>query len=258
MTAPFSLLTWNVNSVRARLDNVLTYLDEADADIVCLQETRVEDRLFPRVPFMELGYQVTLNGTKGYAGVATLTKQTPEEVQRGFRDPPEDRHRRILALRVNGVTVYNLYAPNGTALDSENFPYKLDWYARLRAELDAHHGEGEVIVCGDFNVIPEARDVWDPEAFEGRLHYTQEERDALAGLVGFGLHDCFRKHEQEGGRFTFFEYQRRSWERRHGMRIDHIYATQASYERCTGVVQDLEPRDWEGASDHAPVIARFG
>lgn len=261
MSGSFSLVTWNVNSVRARLDNVLTYLDEVDPDIVCLQETKVEDRLFPRVPFMELGYEVHLNGTKGYAGVATLTKGegSASEVHGGFRVGAPDQHPRILSLSFRGVRIYNLYVPNGTALESDAFAYKLDWFERLRAELDELYAPtDEVLLVGDFNVAPDERDVWDPSALEGGTHFTPEEHAALDKLQAFGLRDCFRKHVQEGGHYTWFDYRNASFERGHGLRIDHVYASAPLYERNLEVRHDAEPRGWESPSDHLPVLARFG
>ncbi|WP_181197873.1 exodeoxyribonuclease III [Enhygromyxa salina] len=255
----FSLTTWNVNSVRARLDNVLTYLDEHEPDVVCLQETKVEDQLFPRVPFMELGYQLALHGTKGYAGVATLTKGAkPEDVQLGFADGPKDKHRRIVACTYAGVRIYNLYVPNGTALGSEAFTYKLEWLARLRAELGARFSPSDnVVLCGDFNIARDERDVWSVEAMRGGTHFTPEEHAALDALEDFGLRDCFRKHDQEPGRFTWFDYRNASWERRQGLRIDYVYATEPMHERCTEVVLDWEPREWDTPSDHCPLTAHF-
>jgi exodeoxyribonuclease-3 len=259
MSAPFSLMTWNVNSIRARLDNVLTYLDAKQPDVACLQETKVEDSLFPRVPFLELGYQVALNGTKGYAGVATLIKgKKPADVQLGFAAPPSDKHPRILACTFEGVRIYNLYVPNGTAIGSEHFTYKLEWLARLRAELDARHDAGEpMILCGDFNIARDERDVWSVEAMQGCTHFTPEEHRALDEIEKFGLLDCFRKHDTAAERFTWFDYRDASWERRHGLRIDYVYATKPLYERCTAVEHDFEPREWDTPSDHVPVIARF-
>jgi exodeoxyribonuclease-3 len=258
MSGPFTLLTWNVNSIRARLDPTLTYIDEHEPDVVCLQETKVEDKLFPRVPFMELGYTVTMHGQKGYAGVVTLTKQKPEDVHLGFRDGPEDEAPRIVSLRVGGVRVYNLYVPNGQALGSEAFAYKLAWLRRLREELDAHCAEEkQVVLCGDFNIAPDERDVLSVEAMQGHTHFSPEEHEALAHLMDFGLRDCYRKHEEEGGHFTWFDYRAASFERGDGMRIDLVLATGPLYDRCTQVVQDLEPRGWEKASDHCPVRASF-
>lgn len=258
MTA-FRLLTWNVNSVRARLDNVLAYLDEHQPEVVCLQETKVENPLFPRVPFMELGYRVALHGTKGYAGVATLVRDAePEQVQRGFAEGEADRHPRIVACSYAGARIYNLYVPNGTALGSDAFAYKLAWLARLRAELDARHRRDDaVILCGDFNIARDARDVWSVEAMAGGTHFTAEEHRALDELEAFGLIDCFRRHDQEPGRFTWFDYREAAWEKRRGLRIDYVYATEPLAARCREVVHDWEPRDWDQPSDHVPVIAHF-
>lgn len=259
MSDAFSLLTWNVNSVRARLDNVLTYLDEHEPDVVCLQETKVENKLFPRVPFMELGYTVHLNGTKGYAGVATLTKAEASEVHPGFRVGEPDKHKRILSLQVHGVRIYNLYAPNGTALGTEAFAYKLDWFQRLRAELDELYTQDqEVVLVGDFNVAPDERDVWNVAALAGGTHFTDEEHAALESLKGFGLEDCFRKHNDEGGDYTWFDYRNASFERGHGMRIDFVLASGPLAARNISVVHDREPRGWDTPSDHLPVVARFG
>ena len=259
MSAPFSLMTWNVNSIRARLDNVLTYLDEHQPDVACLQETKVEDALFPRVPFMELGYQIALNGTKGYAGVATLTKGTkPADVQLGFAEGPADKHPRILACTYADVRIYNLYVPNGTAVGSDAFDYKLEWLARLRAELDARHRPSDqLILCGDFNIARDERDVWSVEAMAGGTHFTPEEHAALDALEGFGLRDCFRKHDQAPGRYTWFDYRDAGWERRQGLRIDYVYGSEPIYARCTKVVHDWEPREWDAPSDHVPVLAVY-
>ena len=255
----FSLLTWNVNSIRARLDDVLAYVDEKQPDLVCLQEVKVEPKLFPRVPFLELGYQVTLNSVKGHAGVATLSRAEPDEVQLGFRDPPPDQHPRIVMTRMGELVVFNLYVPNGTAYGTEAFDYKLRWLGRLRDELDRHHAGEHVILCGDFNIIPEARDVWDVTAFRriATTHYTDEEHQALAHLLAFGLRDCYRKHVEDGGNFTFYDYQHQSWEAGYGMRIDHVYASASPYSRCVSVVHDPEPRDGEAPSDHLPGLAVF-
>lgn len=252
-------MSWNVNSIRARLDNVLAYLDEHQPDVACLQETKVEDPLFPRVPFMELGYEIVLNGTKGYAGVATLFKdRAPEDVQIGFAEGPADKHPRILACTYAGVRIYNLYVPNGTALGSDAFAYKLTWLAQLRTELAKRFKpDDNLILCGDFNIARDARDVVSVEAMAGGTHFTKDEHDALDALEALGLRDCFRKHDQEAGRFTWFDYRAGNWERRNGMRIDYVYASAPIYERSTGVVHDWEPREWDAPSDHVPVTATF-
>jgi exodeoxyribonuclease III len=252
------LTTWNVNSIRARLDHVLTYLADHEPDVLCLQETKVEDRLFPRVPFMELGYHVTLHGGRALCGVATMTKAEPEAVQAGFREGDPDLAPRVLAVTVQGVRIYNLYVPNGTGLATEAFEYKLAWFRRLRSELDAHASPAEpLLLVGDFNVAPEDRDVWDPERFRGRLLFTDQEHEALQHLVGFGLHDCFRRFVTDGGHYSWFDYRTGGYVRGEGMRIDHVYATAPMLERCRGVEHDLGPRAWDVPSDHVPVTARF-
>lgn len=258
MATELSLLTWNLNSVRARLDLVLEYLESTSPDLVCFQETKVQNNLFPRVPFMELGYEVHLNGTKGYAGVATLSKSPLTEVHCGFVDEPQDKHPRILSALWQGWRVYNLYCPNGTALDSPNFPYKLEWFARLASEVQGRIAGGEqVVLCGDFNIIPDERDMWDPKAWEGSLQCTDKERAALQTLKGETLTDCFRHLEPEGGYYSYFDYQKRAWPLRHGIRIDHFYATTEPLHACKSVLHDLEPRGWPSTSDHVPVLAKF-
>lgn len=258
MFGAFSITTWNVNSVRSRLDHILTYLADQEPDILCLQETKVEDSLFPRVPFLELGYHLTLHGSKGLAGVATLTKTKPQEIVRGFRGGDPDRQCRILDTLVDGVRVYNVYCPNGTTLGSEAYTYKLAWFRRLRAELDAYARPDEpLLVVGDFNVAPDDRDLWAPREAEGHLLVSAPERAALSELVAFGLVDCFRKHQAEGGHYTWFDYRNNGFARNEGMRIDHVYATAPLAAKCVEVVHDLAPRGWDTPSDHIPVTARF-
>ncbi|MBA3549587.1 MAG: exodeoxyribonuclease III [Nannocystis sp.] len=258
MTAPFTLLTWNINGIRARLDGVLTYLAEREPDVVCLQEIKCEEKVFPRVPFMELGYQLQLHGSKGYAGVATLSKQKPSEVIKGFREAPLDSHCRILNTVIGGVRIYNLYVPNGTALGTEAFTYKLQWLERLRQELDASARADEpLLLCGDFNIAPDARDLVDPASMVGCTHFSPEEHAALAKLQAFGLRDCFRKFNEEAGQFTWFDYRAGAFRKNQGMRIDLVYATAPLYERCVEVVHDATPRSEESPSDHIPVLAKF-
>ena len=216
-----TVASWNVNSIRARLDHVLTWLVDHEPDVLCLQETKVEDNLFPRVPFLELGYTVTLHGGRALAGVATLSKRAPTEIQVGFRDGEDDRAPRVLETVVDGLRIFNLYAPNGTGVGSDAFGYKLQWYARLRSQLDRECSpEQAVLVIGDFNVAPDARDVWDPEYFQGRLQFTPEEHTALQQLRGFGLDECYRHLHPEPGQVQLVRlpHQRLRQERRHAHR----------------------------------------
>jgi exodeoxyribonuclease III len=253
-----TVTTWNVNSIRARLDHVLTYLADHSPDVLCLQETKVEDRLFPRVPFMELGYEVHLHGAKALCGVATCTRRSADEVQAGFRDGERDRFPRILEVVAGGVRIYNLYCPNGTEVGSDAYAYKLEWFARLREQLDRHHDPSEdILLVGDFNVAADERDLHDPQSARGRLLFTDEERAALRKLLDFGLVDCFRQHDDRGGQYTWFDYRTGGFARGEGMRIDHVYATSSMARRCTAVVHDPEPRGWDTPSDHLPVTATF-
>jgi exodeoxyribonuclease III len=254
----WTLTTWNVNSIRQRLDHVLTYLADHEPDVLCLQETKVEDRLFPRVPFMELGYQVHVHGGKALCGVATMTKAKAEAVHLGFREAPEDRQPRILQTVVHGVRIVNLYAPNGTELRSDAFAYKLEWFRRLRAELDTHRGDGQpVLLVGDFNIAPDDRDVYDPAYFRGRLLFTEEEHAVLGQLMAFGLVDCFRRHVSDAGHYSWYDYRTGGFSRDEGLRIDLVLASPEVAERCSAVVHDPGPRAWDVPSDHVPVTATF-
>ncbi|WP_293270272.1 exodeoxyribonuclease III [Nannocystis sp.] len=159
---------------------------------------------------------------------------------------------------VGGVRIYNLYVPNGTALGTDAFAYKLQWLERLRVELDANSRVDEpLLLCGDFNIAPDARDVVDPATLVGCTHFSPEEHAALARLLGFGLRDCFRKFNAEAGQFTWFDYRAGAFRKNQGMRIDHVYATAPLYERCAAVEHDAAPRSLESPSDHIPVLAKF-
>ena len=258
--------TWNVNSIRSRLDHVLTWLADHEPDVLCMQETKVEDELFPRAPFLELGYQLSIHGGRALAGVATATKAKPSACWLGFREGKADKQARVLEVVVDDVRIFNLYAPNGTQVGSEAYRYKLEWYARLRAQLGAQHRPDEsILVVGDFNVAPDARDVYDLEYFRGRLQFTEPEHRALAELcdfsghagVGDGLHDCFRKHVADGGHYTWFDYRTGGFAKNEGMRIDLVLATAPMLARNSSTRIDHTPRKWDGPSDHVPVVATF-
>ncbi|MBX7081185.1 MAG: exodeoxyribonuclease III [Nannocystaceae bacterium] len=254
-----TVASWNVNSIRARLDHVATWLADHEPDVLCLQETKVEDALFPKVPFLELGYTVTLHGGRALCGVAVISKRKPSFVHAGFREGEADRNPRILEVVVDDVRLYCLYAPNGTELGSDAFAYKLAWYERLAQQLRHHHRPDEPLaLLGDFNVAPDDRDVWDPEAFRGRLLFTDQEHAALQRLLDFGLHDCFRAHESGAGHYSWYDYRTGGFGRNEGLRIDLVLATEVLARRCTAVTHDATPRGWDTPSDHVPVVARFG
>ncbi|GAB4270383.1 MAG: exodeoxyribonuclease III [Deferrisomatales bacterium] len=254
--------TWNVNSIRARLDHVVRYLERYRPDVLCLQELKVRDEEFPADALAQAGYASAVAGQKTYNGVAVLSRRPAREVVVGFPhlppDHPLNRQRRLLAATVDGVRVVSVYVPNGEAVGSEKFAYKLAFFAELRAYLDREYPpERSLVLAGDFNVAPEARDVYDPEAWQGRVLFSEPERRALEELKGFGFVDCLRRHHEEGGLYSWWDYRGGAFWKGRGLRIDHLWATPPLAERCTGCEIDLSPRKWKRPSDHAPVRATF-
>jgi exodeoxyribonuclease III len=251
------IASWNVNSLKVRLPQVLDWLAKVQPDILALQETKLVDELFPVAEIEAAGYRVAFSGQKTYNGVAILARAPIEDV---LTDPPglDDPQRRILAATIDGVRVVDLYVVNGEAVDSAKYAYKLDWLARVRdwlaAEARAHP---QLIVLGDFNIAPEDRDVHDPEAWRGEVLCSDAEREALRQILGLGLADCFRQHPQPEAAYSWFDYRAAAFRRNRGLRIDLVLASEALLPRCTASWIDLEPRGWERPSDHAPVLADF-
>jgi exodeoxyribonuclease III len=251
------IATWNVNSLRVRLPQLLEWLAHTPVDVLALQETKLTDEDFPRAELAALGYSVLASGQKTYNGVALLSRWACAEV---VTDIPwlEDPARRVLAATTGGLRVVNLYVPNGQTVDSDKYHYKLRWLAALatwlRAELAAHQ---RVVVLGDFNIAPEDRDVHDPAAWAGSVHVSEPERRALRTLLDLGLVDVFRCFEQPAGTYSWWDYRMLAFRRNHGLRIDLLLASRAFATACTACVVDREPRRAERPSDHAPVIADF-
>ncbi len=257
--APLRVATWNVNSVRARLARVLAWLERQRPDVVCLQETKVVDDDFPAAEIAAAGYRAVVFGQKTYNGVAILAREEPADVVRGLPGDGPDAERRLIAATVGGVRVVGVYAPNGGEVGSDKYVFKLDWYRRLRAWLDAAcDPAAELLICGDFNVAPDDRDVYDPVAWRGQTLCTDAEREALAGLAGWGLVDGLRLHRQEGGLYTWWDYRAGAFHRGWGLRIDHFLLTRPLAARCTAVDIDRDERKGDKPSDHAPVIATLG
>ncbi|MEW6337101.1 MAG: exodeoxyribonuclease III [Acidobacteriota bacterium] len=253
------LVTWNVNSVRARLPRLLAFLERRCPDVVCLQETKVVDADFPAAEIEAAGYRCQVFGQKTYNGVAILAREEPADVIRGLPDDPSDAQRRLIAATVGGVRVVCVYAPNGGEVDSDAYAFKLEWYRRLRAWLDAACDSGsELVLCGDLNVAPEDRDVWDPQRWRGQTLFSEPEKAALAAVTSWGLEDALRRLHPEGGVYTWWDYRFGAFHRGWGLRIDHIFATPLFAARCTAVEVDREERKGDKPSDHAPVIATFG
>ena len=261
MMAPPSqrIATWNVNSVRARLPRVLAWLERQRPDVVCLQETKVVDEDFPAAEIAAVGYHAVVFGQKTYNGVAILSRQEPSHVVRGLPDDEADAERRLVAATVGGVRIVDVYAPNGGKVGSDKYAFKLDWFRRLRSWLDAEcDAATDLLICGDFNVAPDDRDVYDPEAWRGQILCSEPEREALRGLTAWGLADGLRLHRQEGGLYTWWDYRAGAFHRGWGLRIDHVLLTRSLASRCTAVEIDRAERKGEKPSDHAPVIATLG
>lgn len=256
------IVTWNVNSLRVRLERVTAWLERHQPDVLCLQETKCPDDQFPEAELRALGYELAYTGEKGLNGVAILSKRPLEDVAPVLPGRDDDTQRRFLAATVDGVRVINVYVPNGQALASEAFFYKLDWLGRLQRLLVSQHDPQQpLVLLGDFNIAPDDRDVCDPAAWANRLHTSAHERAAVERLRGWGLHDALRELHQDAGRFSWFDYRDGSGEevveKNQGLRIDLILATAPLKERLREVRIDLEERQGDKPSDHAPVIARF-
>jgi exodeoxyribonuclease-3 len=253
------IATWNVNSVRQRLPRLLPWLDERRPDVVCLQETKLSDSAFPTMAFSALGYDSAHVGQGQWNGVAILSKVGLSDVRAGWDDDGEDdADARLLWATCGGVRVASAYVPNGRSLDDDHYTYKLRWLERLRSALDAHEDAGtQLAVCGDYNIAPDDRDVWNPAAFEGATHTSEPERAALARLEEWGLEDVFRRHHDVGGLFSWWDYRGGDFHQGRGMRIDLVLATPTLAERSAMVVIDRNARKGKQPSDHAPVVVDF-
>lgn len=252
------LATWNINSIRARKDRLLAWLSEHGPDVVCLQETKVTDEVFPMDELEELGYCCAIHGQRAYNGVAIVSRTEITDVRRGFGDGGDDAQARCIAGTIAGVRVIDVYVPNGKAPGTEKYAYKLEWLRRLRRYLDASAKPGEpVILCGDFNVAPDDRDVHDPAVWEGEIMCSVPERRGLQEVVDFGFEDALRLRTEEGGIFTWWDYRMLAFPKNRGLRIDHIFVTAPMAARLESVVVDRQARKGKLPSDHAPVVATF-
>jgi exodeoxyribonuclease III len=252
------LATWNVNSITARLPIVLRWLAEARPDVLCLQEIKCTDERFPVESFLELGYHSTVFGQPTYNGVAILSLRAGTDAQRGFPGDDKSAHARLLALTVGDLRIVNVYIPNGAFVGSDKYLFKLEWMRRLREFLDSNYSAGErVLLCGDFNVAPEDRDVHNPKLWQGRILFSEPEKDALDEIKKWGFVDAYRLHNSEGGQFSWWDYRAGAFRRNLGLRIDHVWVSPPVARKCTAALIDKEPRGWERPSDHTPVIVEL-
>lgn len=254
----FKIATWNVNSLLVRLPHVLQWLATEQPDVLALQELKITSDRFPIDEIRNAGYEAVVNGQKTWNGVAILSRHmTVSDV---VMDNPEltDHQKRVLAVTLDDVRILNLYVPNGESITSEKYQYKLNWLQHLKTfvqnELKIH---SKILLLGDFNIAPENEDVHDPAAWEGKVLFSEPERSALSDLLTLGLRDCFRLHPQPEKSFSWWDYRLNAFKRNMGLRIDHIFASEALAKHCKRCYIDKVPRSWERPSDHAPVVAEF-
>ena len=251
------IATWNVNSLNVRLPQVLAWLAVEQPDVLALQETKLVDEKFPRTDIEAAGYRAVYAGQKTYNGVALLSRQPAQDVVNaipGF----DDVQRRVLAATFDGVRVVDVYVPNGENVESDKYQYKLNWLEKLTAWIEheiATHPR--LVVLGDFNIAPEARDVHDPARWEGQVLCSEPERAAFQRLLALGLHDTFRLFEQPDKSFSWWDYRMQGFRRNHGLRIDHILVSAVLKQNGVACRIDKGPRANERPSDHAPVLAEF-
>ena len=256
------IATWNVNSVRTRLDQVLAWLEQEQPDLLCLQETKVDDPLFPLEAFETAGWRVSIHGQKAYNGVALVSREPLEDVRCGFvGELPDDaeaqqlgEQKRVISAMLDGVRVLNLYVPNGSSLKSDKYPYKLAWLTCLQRYLSAQAERGEPLcMVGDFNIAPEARDIHDPERLSGGIMASAAEREALSTVLNGRLQDVFRVFEPDAGHWSWWDYRTGAWDRDRGWRIDHIYLCDELLGLARSCVIHKHVRGNDQPSDHAPV-----
>jgi exodeoxyribonuclease-3 len=283
MSTLFRVASFNVNGIRARLPVLLSWLKKEAPEVVCFQETKVQDTEFPRESLEGLGFMCAFRGEKGFNGVSVLSREPMELLRVGLDDEGPLDEARLILIRVLGIPLLNTYIPQGTAPDSDRFQYKLEWFQRLRGFLARHFKPEEPLIwvgewfqrlrgflarhfkpeepliwVGDFNVAPEARDVYDPEGLRGAIGFHPEEHRALEEVRQWGFADVFRLHVAEGGHYTFWDYRvPNALARKMGWRVDHIWATDAMAQRSQRAWVDLEPRRSERPSDHTPILAEF-
>lgn len=252
---PMRVITWNVNSVRARHDRLLGVLQRHQPDVLCLQELKVEDDGFPWDAVREAGYHAAVHGQKTYNGVALLSREPAVDVRRGMNDGVDDPQARLISAQFGEVRVLSAYFPNGGEPSSDKYAYKLAWIARLRAMLVRDFApDAPLVLAGDFNIAPDDRDAKNPGAWHGTVLCNDEIRQALRDLRSFGLTDSLRLLREEGGVYSWWDYRALGFQKNDGLRIDHLDVTAPLASRVRSVVVDRDERKGKQPSDHAPVI----
>ncbi len=252
------IASFNVNSLRVRLPIVTRWIEENRPDVLCVQETKVQDPDFPHQPFDDIGYNYVFKGQKSYNGVAIFSNATIKNPAFGLPDEPHDQPR-LIAAKINKINIVNTYVPQGYLPESEKFQYKLNWFKRLGKFFEKNFKPSDPVVwVGDLNVAPESIDVHDPLSLAGHVCFCQETTDAFYKVAEWGFIDVFRMLCLDPGQYTFWDYQARgSFKRNLGWRLDHIMATKPLAEKCTACYIDKKPRAAQRPSDHTPIIAEF-
>ncbi len=252
------IATFNANSIRSRAEIIANWLGENKPDVLCVQETKVQDKDFPADAFGKSGYNFVFKGEKSYNGVAIFSKHKLTKVEFGLDSEPKDEARMIKA-KTAGITIVNTYIPQGYEIESEKYQYKLDWLKRLLQYLKKYFAPTDKLLwMGDFNIAPEAKDVYDPVALDGHVCFNRELSQTFKKFMEWGFVDLFRKHCTSSGQFTFWDYREpNGFKRNRGWRLDHIMGTEPMAKKCTNCYIDKKPRTLEKPSDHTFVVAEF-
>ena len=252
------IATWNVNSIRIRIDRLVSWLNTYQPDAICLQELKVADADFPTDAIRQAGYYISMNCQKTYNGVAIISKKEPVDVRSGFADGIEDTEARLISATIDNVRIISAYIPNGQTTASDKYVIKIEWLGRLKSYLQKVNSDSEKIaVCGDFNIAPAAIDLARPELWEGSALYNEELRREFSLIQSAGWVDVFRKHNPNPGFYSWWDYRQLSFPKNNGVRIDHILANLSLAELSIGAGIDREARKGKLPSDHAPVWASF-
>jgi len=257
------IATWNVNSIRTRLSQILDWINQVNPDVLCLQETKVVDESFPFEPFEKLGYSVEVYGQKSYNGVAIISKTKGDNIEKGFNLCTNSEQnnevfvdqKRLITAEIKDIKIINVYVPNGSSLDSDKFEYKINWLNCLASFLDEQENKGKLIcLVGDFNIAPSNLDIHDPKKFEGGIMASNTERNALNNVLKGRLIDSFRVFEKNTGHWSWWDYRNNAYQLNKGWRIDHIYISKELASKLKSCVIDSLPRGNLRPSDHAPVM----
>ncbi|MCC3406549.1 MAG: exodeoxyribonuclease III [Microcoleus sp. PH2017_10_PVI_O_A] len=259
------IATWNVNSIRTRLEHVINWLQTNQIDVLCLQETKVTDKDFPLEPFLDIGYNCYISGQKSYNGVAIFSRSPMSQISAGFSPilgtataGSFDEQKRLIAGVIDDICIISVYVPNGSEVGSEKYQYKLHWLKLLQEYLKiALDKSPNLCICGDFNIVPDDRDIYNPKAAANSVGLSIPERQALTEITELGLSDPFRKFTSEGGHYSWWDYRAAAFPRNNGWRIDHHYLSQTLYDRAKNCTIDIEPRKLVKPSDHTPVIVEI-